>query len=207
MSTVYTHNIPDEGLPLRAGLWLAQVLLAGVYLPTGIVALALPASQVLTLVPWASHLSGAMLTFFGAVNVAAGLGVLLPSLTRVGPSLTVIAAVCSAILQVFAMFFYAILGGLAVMLPVILTVFTLSVLVAWGRSDKASITPRWQGRRMSDVDAFVSAQVKRSGGRAGLRLRAIRRRKSGNDKGFQIQRGLRGALFHRAKVQRRLCNE
>ena len=155
MHTIDTNNVPDEGLPLRAGLWLAQVMLAGVYLPTGIAALFLPAGQVLATVPWASHVPGGVLRFFGAVDLAAGLGVLLPALTRIAPGLTVLAAVCSAILQTFVILFHLFLGTLDTVLPVNLAVIALSVFVAWGRTNKASIAPRRQARRMLEIDALA----------------------------------------------------
>lgn len=205
MSTVNTHDIPDTGLPLRAGLWLAQVLLAGVYLPTGMAALFVPASQVFTIVPWAGHMPQELLRFIGGVDLAAGVGVLLPSVTRIASGLTVLAAVCSAVLQGFAIFFHA-FGMLPTPLPVSLAVIALSVFVAWGRSGKASIAPRRQDQRMAIIDAFASERLGKPEDRTGMPLRAMPGKKSSGNTGFQIQRGIHGAHFRHEK-QRRLCNE
>ncbi|MGH8224709.1 MAG: DoxX family protein [Gammaproteobacteria bacterium] len=207
MSTIDTHNVPDKGLPLRAGLWLAQLLLVGVYLPTGLASLFLPVAQVLTTVPWAGHVPENVLNFIGVVDLTAGLGVLLPSLTRIAPGLTVLAAVCSAALQVFAILFYTFLGTLDTMLPVNLAVFVLSVFVAWGRSDKAAITPRRQNRRMEAIDVFAAEPADGLRGRRGTRRRAALSHKISSNEGIRIQQGMRGAPFRRAEVQRRFCNE
>ncbi|MGA7965266.1 MAG: DoxX family protein [Gammaproteobacteria bacterium] len=191
MSTVNTHDIPDTGLPLRAGLWLAQVLLAGVYLPTGMAALFVPASQVFTIVPWAGHMPQELLRFISGVDLAAGVGVLLPSVTRIASGLTVLAAVCSAVLQGFAIFFHA-LGMLPTPLTVSLAVIALSVFVAWGRSGKAAITPRWQDRRLSAIDAFASVRADTSERRSEARRRATARGlESCRKEVFGIRRGLR----------------
>lgn len=189
MSAISTYNVPDKGLPLRALLWLAQVLLVGVYLPTGIAALFLPMAQVLAIVPWAGHVPEEILRFIGAVDLAAGLGVVLPSLTRIVPRLSVLAAVCSATLQTFAILFYVFLGALATMLPMNLTVFALSVFVAWGRSGKASIAPRWQDRRMSSIDVLVSDRSERSEGRC-ARWRTTVRGQKCRGKGFSDFNGV-----------------
>ncbi|MGH8428532.1 MAG: DoxX family protein [Gammaproteobacteria bacterium] len=207
MITVNTNDIPDQGLPLRAGLWLAQALLAGVYLPTGIAALFLPAAQVLAIAPWAGHLPEQVLMFICAADLAAGLGVLLPSLTRIAPKLAVLAAVCSAALQGIAIFFHALFGVLPTPLPVNLAVIALSVFVAWGRSGKAAITPLRQERDMSAMDAFASEQADRSADRRGARRRAALRHKISSNEGIRIQRGMRGTPSRHAKVQRRFCNE
>lgn len=193
MSTVNTRNIPDDGLPLRAGQWLAQVLLAGVYLPTGIVAVFLPLTQVLAIAPWADHMPEELLRFIGGLDLAAGLGVLLPSVTRIAPGLTVLAAVCSAALQGIAIFFHA-LGMLPTPLTVSLAVIALSVFVAWGRSGKAAITPRWQDRRLSAIDAFASVRADTSERRSEARRRATARGlESCRKEVFGIRRDLRDA--------------
>ncbi|HET7570999.1 MAG TPA: hypothetical protein VFK96_10520 [Gammaproteobacteria bacterium] len=192
MSTINTISFPGQSSSLRAGLWLAQGLLAGVYLYTGIAALVLSTAQVSTIVPWASHVPGMLLTFFGPIDVIAGLGILLPSLMRTAPILSATTAACSAVLQVFAIFFYAVLGTLAATLPLNLAILVLSVFVAWGRSKAAPIAPRLQDRLMSSSDFFASERVDGSGGRPGISRRAMRRKKSSSNGGFPCQRGTRG---------------
>ena len=142
MDTSHHNEVPDKELPLRAGLWLAQVLLAGVYIPTGVALLILPESPLVSAAPWAAYLPITVLKFIGIVDLAAGLGTVLPSLTRIAPRLTVLAAVCSAVLQVFAILFHAAMSPASTMLPASLTLLGLSVFVAWGRTTKGAIAPR-----------------------------------------------------------------
>lgn len=159
MNSSVSTNVPDSGLPLRAGLWLAQVLLAGVYLPSGIAALFLPGAQASVAISWAADVPQGVLTFLGAVNLAAGLGVLLPALTRIAPQLTVLAAIGSAALQAFAILFQIVFGETTVTLVMNVSIIVLSIFVAWGRLNKAEITPRWQDQRMSAIDVFAGNVV------------------------------------------------
>ena len=156
MNSIDTTTIPDNGLPLRSGLWLAQVLLAGIYLPTGIAVLFLPAGALSATVPWAAQVPGGVLKLIGALDLAAGLGILLPSLTRTAPRLAVLAGVCSAVFQMFVIFSHAFLGLPGTTLAVNLAVFAISVFVAWGRSEKAPIAPRRQDRRSLAIEVFTS---------------------------------------------------
>lgn len=179
MSTVDTRSSTDKELPLRAGLWLAQMLLAGVYVLAGTATFIVPASQGFVTAPWAGHMSEALLMFFGVVELAAGVGIVLPSLMRVAPELTVIAAVCSAVLQLFVIVFFVFLGTPGVMFPLDASVLALSVFVAWGRSDRASIAPGWRVRQVPTLGGEPS--LKRSRQRVEIREReATRSRESGH---------------------------
>ena len=87
------------------------------------------------------HLSLALVIFIGVSEVAGGLGVLLPALTRVRPALTPLAAVGLAAILVLAICFHLIRGE-ASHTPIPLAFLALAVFVAWGRSVKAPISPR-----------------------------------------------------------------
>ena len=161
MDTFHKNGIPDKGLPLRAGLWLAQVLLAGVYIPTGIALLILPSLRLLSATPWAAYLPMEVLKFIGVVDLAAGVGVVLPSLTRIAPRATVLTAVCSAVLQVFAILFHAAMLPAATMLPESVTLLAASMFVAWGRSGKAAVAPRRKNRHAWAIDVLESGQAEK----------------------------------------------
>lgn len=154
MDTFHKDGVPDKELPLRAGLWLAQVLLAGVYLPSGIAVLALPASRLMSTTPWAAYLPMEVLKFIGVMDLAAGLGIILPSLTRIAPRATVLTAVCSAVLQLFAILFHAAMIPAATMPPESVALLGLSVFIAWGRSGKAAIAPRRKSRQPLAIDVL-----------------------------------------------------
>ncbi len=204
MSSINESNFSsDRRLPLRAGLWLAQLLLAGAYLSIGIAVLVLPVTQILAIAPWAGHMPAVLLKFVGGVDLAADLGVLLPSVTRIAPGMTALAAVCSAALQGLAILFNVLLGVLptpfSVNLAVFslsLAVFALSVFVAWARSGEALIAPWRENRRMSDVGLFVRDQAGGSASRLkDRRLVMVQALENPGHEVSRTQQGLRDAPF------------
>jgi hypothetical protein len=74
----------------------------------------------------------AFLRATGVFDLLGGLGVLLPSLTRVKPGLTVLAALGCAALQACAIVFH-ISRGEAANTPFNFFLLALSAFVAWGR--------------------------------------------------------------------------
>lgn len=126
---------------IRIGLWVSQILLALVYVPAGSMKLFAPVVQVAANIPWAGDVPEAFLRFIGVVDLSAGLGVLLPALTRIYPGLTVYAAQGSIALQICAMVFHASRGEYMV-IPFNLFIIGLSAFVAWGRKHKAPVLPR-----------------------------------------------------------------
>ena len=126
---------------LLAALWGAQILLALVYIPAGGMKLLAPVAEVAANIPWAGDVSETFVRFIGIVDLAAGLGVLLPTLTRVAPQMTVLACLGSVALQLCAMGFHLSLAEYSV-LPFNLLLVALALFVAWGRSSRARILPR-----------------------------------------------------------------
>ncbi len=126
---------------VRISLWVAQLLLALTYIPAGAMKLLSPVAQVAANIPWAGDVPELFLRFIGVVDLSAGLGILLPSLTRIYPRLTVAAAIGSSVLQVLALCFHASRGEFMV-IPFNVFLIALSVFVAWGRLTKAPILPK-----------------------------------------------------------------
>jgi hypothetical protein len=79
-----------------------------------------------------------MTAFF---DFAGGIGIVLPSLTRIQPRVAVLAALGCAALQASAIVFH-VTRGEAASTPFNLFLVALAVFVAWGRWAKAPITPR-----------------------------------------------------------------
>ncbi len=128
---------------MRIGLWLAQILAALVYVPAGAMKLFSPVAQVATQIPWAADVPELFLRFIGVVDLSAGLGLLLPALTRIAPRLTIWAGIGSTALQLCAICFHISRGEYFVV-PMNLVIIALSLFVAWGRAKKAPISPRSQ---------------------------------------------------------------
>jgi hypothetical protein len=132
---------PTAGTAVRAGLWFAQGLLAFVYLWAASMKLGKSPAELAGVIPWAAQSSEAFVRAIGLVDLAAGLGILLPALTRIAPRLTVAAALGSTALQVCAMVFH-LSRGEAMVLPMNVVLLGLSLFVAWGRTRRAPIAPR-----------------------------------------------------------------
>lgn len=126
---------------MRIGLWAAQIVLGLMYIPAGAMKLFSPVAQVATQIPWAGDVPEWFLRMIGAIDLSAGLGVLLPALTRIAPGLTVWAAIGSIALQICALVFHLSRGEYFVA-PVNLVLIALSLYVAWGRAKKAPIRAR-----------------------------------------------------------------
>lgn len=138
-----TATIPSTGpgKPLRIGLWAAQALIFASFSFFGMIKLTTPIPQLAGIMPWAGEFPAGFVRVMGLVDVAGGIGVLLPALTRVQPRLTVLAALGCTVLQVVASTFH-ILRGEFVALPLNAVLLPLCVFILWGRARKAPISPR-----------------------------------------------------------------
>lgn len=140
-ATVFPGTSLQPGKPLRIALWTAQVLLAAMFVMSGFMKLMTPIAELSAMMPWTGQVSAPFVRFIGVVDLAGGIGILLPSLTRIQPRLTVLAALGCVVLQVLAFCFHASRGE-TVALPVNVLLMALSAFVLWGRSKKAPILPR-----------------------------------------------------------------
>lgn len=93
------------------------------------------------MMPWAGEYSATFVRFIGVIDIAGGLGLLLPALTRIKPRLTVIAAAACVLLQILAICFHAMRGEFEV-LSLNAVYIALALIVLWGRGRKAPIAPR-----------------------------------------------------------------
>ena len=126
---------------VNIGLWIVQSLLGLTFAGTGIWKLVTPIPELAAMVPWMGEVSPGFLYMTAAFDLLGGLGVLLPSVTRIQPGLTVLAALGCAAFQASAIVFH-VSRGEAVATPFNLLLVALSLFVAWGRRSKAPISPR-----------------------------------------------------------------
>ena len=134
-------EVATPGRALRVGLWIAQGLIFLAFGSAGLVKLFTPIPQLAAMMPWAGEYSETFVRAIGVIDLAGGIGILLPALTRIMPRLTVLAALGCSVLQVFALVFHLSRGEAAVT-PLNLVLLALSLFVLWGRSRKAPIAPR-----------------------------------------------------------------
>lgn len=132
MNTSLPFDHAESGKALRASLWIAQALACAAFASVGLIKLYKPIPELATMWPWTGELPVAAVRGLGLIDIAGGLGVLLPSLTRIRPVLTVVAAACCIALQVCAAVFHLVRGEAAAT-PVNLVFLALVAFVFWGR--------------------------------------------------------------------------
>jgi uncharacterized membrane protein YphA (DoxX/SURF4 family) len=124
------------------GLWVAQVALAAMYAMAGYNKLFLPPEALVQMgMGFVADTPLGLVRFIGTAELLGAAGMILPSVTRIMPQLTPLAAIGLAIIQVLAMPVHIVRGEYMV-LPINLVLLGLAVLVVWGRRRKAPISPR-----------------------------------------------------------------
>ncbi|SFB34571.1 DoxX-like family protein [Collimonas sp. OK607] len=142
MNTPATSSISKTtSKSLRIALWAAQVVLFATFMMSAFMKLTTPIPQLSTMMPWTGELPETFVRFIGLVDLAGGLGILLPALTRIKSRLCVLAAVGIIVLQVLAIGFHSSRGEWMV-LPLNFVLLPLAIFVLWGRSRKAPIGAR-----------------------------------------------------------------
>lgn len=119
-------------------LWVAQVLLAAIFLMSGFMKASMPIEELSAMVPWTSDVPLTLVRFIGTVELLGGIGLLLPSLLRIKPTLTVLAAVGLAIIMLLAIPFH-ISRGETPAIGVNCMFMLIALFIAWGRWKKAPI--------------------------------------------------------------------
>ena len=143
MANVHAATAPATrpAKALDVGLWLGQTFLALTFAGGAVWKLFTPIPAIAAAFPWAGQVSPLFLYATALFDLLGGLGVLLPSLTRIQPQLTVLAALGCAALQVSAIVFhFARAEGADT--PFNFLLLGLAVFVAWGRHSKARIAAR-----------------------------------------------------------------
>lgn len=125
---------------LNIALWIAQGLLAAMFLMAGVMKTITPIEQLAESAPWVKDLPG-LVRFIGIAELAAGLGLLLPSLLRIKPILTPLAACGLLTIMVFAMVYHGMhaeYGAIGTNLIIAL----IAAFIAWGRFKRAPIAAK-----------------------------------------------------------------
>jgi uncharacterized membrane protein YphA (DoxX/SURF4 family) len=115
---------------MKIALWIAQGLLAAIFLFAGGVKLIMPIEEMLKQMPL--PLAGWFVRFTGIVEVLGALGLILPWLLRIRPGLTPLAAAGLVIVMIGATA-YTLAAGDFASAPIPLVVGILAAFVAYGR--------------------------------------------------------------------------
>jgi hypothetical protein len=138
-STRPSHRPTSKAL--NVALWSVQGLLALTFVGTGIWKLVTPISELAGKMPWMGQVSPGFLYLTAALDMLVGLGVLLPSLTRIKPRLASLGALGGVALMTGAIVFH-VQRGEAANTPFNFFLAALAAFVAWGRYGRAPIAPR-----------------------------------------------------------------
>jgi hypothetical protein len=111
-------------------LWGVQVVLACIFLLTGGMKLLTPIEEMTRQMP---QMPGAFLRFIGVAEVLGALGLILPGLLRIWPSLTALAAAGLVIIMIGATALTLTVGGGGAPALIPLVVGLLAAFVAYGR--------------------------------------------------------------------------
>lgn len=124
----------------RASVWLAQLLIAVPFAGIAVLKLTTPLDQLSAQVPWAGQYP-VMARVAGAIDLAGALGIILPSLARIMPRLTVWAAIGCIALMICAIVFH-LTRGEAWATPINLVYLLLAAYVWWGRAIRFQVDAR-----------------------------------------------------------------
>ena len=134
---------PRAGLGWQIALWTSQILLAGFYGLSGFMKTTMTPEQLVPMgLNYAVDIPHWLLLFIGAMELAGAVGIVLPAIARIAPSLTPLAALGFVTLQVLAIVFHITRGELHV-LPMNVVLVAIAVFVLWGRAAKAPIEGRF----------------------------------------------------------------
>lgn len=134
-----TTDLTPKRWPLiHVVLWIVQIILAAIFSVVGFIKISTPMVNLAREMPWVVEFSGTAIFLIGCAEFAGSIGLILPSMLKFKPKLTVLASYCLCILMILAGGFHISKKEYAItVLNFILA--ALSYFIAWGRSKKAVI--------------------------------------------------------------------
>ena len=114
-------------------LWVVQILIGLAFLGAGFLKVTKSREELQPTMEWVEDFSPGTVRFIGAMEVLAGVGLLLPSITGIAPVLTPVAAVGIVVLMVGATFTHVRRKEIVPNVVVTLALLAMAAFVAWGR--------------------------------------------------------------------------
>lgn len=122
-------------------LWIVQVLAAASFIMAGGMKLMTPHDALAAQMTWVNYFPAFVPKVIGTFEVLGALGLILPSLLRIKPMLTPLAALGLALLMAGAFITHLVLGEFAMSLPS-LVLGLMAAFIAWGRYKHSLIAAR-----------------------------------------------------------------
>lgn len=126
---------------LNISLWIAQIILAGMFIMAGTMKSSQPIEVLGQSLPWVNEVSSALVRFIGISEILGGIGIILPAILRIKPKLTSLAALGLGIIMILAFAFHIAKGEYSA-LGINVILGALAFFVAWGRNKKLPITAK-----------------------------------------------------------------
>ncbi len=124
---------------LNISLWIAQVVLAAMFLMAGVMKATHPIVELGKSLPWVNDVSIGLVRFLGVSELLGSIGLLLPSILRIKPMLTPLSAMGLFTIMVLAFGFHIMRGEYEAS-GINTIIGALALFVAWGRYKKSPIT-------------------------------------------------------------------
>ena len=126
---------------LHIFLWVVQAMLAFVFISAGYTKTFQPVESLVASMPWVADAPSALVRFIGISEILGAIGLILPSLLKIQPKLTVHAAIGLLTIMVLAAALHVYRGefdliGFSIIFAI------LCGFITWGRLKKAPIYPR-----------------------------------------------------------------
>lgn len=133
-------NTKKTSKGLNIGLWVVQILLAGMFAMAGFTKISSSMEELAANgMGFVANFSTGMVRFIGWSEILGAIGLILPAATRIKPILTPLAAVGIATIMILASGYHIMHGESFLMTAVLLL---LALFVVWGRFKKAPIQSR-----------------------------------------------------------------
>jgi putative oxidoreductase len=123
---------------LNIGLWIVQALLSAILIMAGFMKLTSSIPDLAKNIPWAVDFPELFVRGISLIDIAVGLGLILPSALRIKPNLTPITAICIVLLMVCAIIMH-VSRGEASLTGFNYIIIALAGFVYWGRTKKVVI--------------------------------------------------------------------
>lgn len=122
-------------------LWIAQIILAGMFLMGGLMKMISRIADLTETLPWVADFPSGVVRFIGVSEFLGGLGLILPGLLRIKPVLTGYAALGIVAIMLLAMTYHLSKGEAnAILFNLLLG--GVAAFIAWGRLKKAPFQRR-----------------------------------------------------------------
>ncbi|MFI8379558.1 DoxX family protein [Leeuwenhoekiella sp. NPDC079379] len=130
--------VNQKNKALNIILWIAQGLLAAMFIMAGMMKISQPVEVLADSLPWVTSTPLSLVRFIGFTEILGGLGLVLPAVFKLKPALTIWAAMGLALVMVFAAIFHASRGEFTA-IGMNIFLMGIALFIIWGRRKKSSV--------------------------------------------------------------------